>query len=84
MVPSKLYETRKKINFTSLFFGTKKERANMHVGGVQIKESDDEKLLGITLDKKLSLRKHVQTLCRKPVKSFLLFLALQSTWDRRD
>ena len=37
----------------------------MHVGEAQIEESDDEKLLGITLDKKLSFKKHVQTLCKK-------------------
>ena len=37
----------------------------MHVGDAQIEESDDEKLLGITLDKKLSFKKHVQTLCKK-------------------
>ena len=42
-----------------IFFGTSKEKANMHVGEEQIEESDDEKLLGITLDKKLSFKKHV-------------------------
>ena len=30
----------------------------MHVGEVQIEDSDDGKLLGITLDKKLSFEKH--------------------------
>ena len=40
----------------SLFdkFGTNKERASTHVGEVQLEESNDEKLLEITLDKKLS------------------------------
>ena len=39
--------------------GTGKEKTKMRVGEVQIEESDDEKLLGVTLDKKLSFKKHV-------------------------
>ena len=48
-----------------IIFGANKEKVYMHVGEAQIEESDDEKLLGITLDKKLSFKKHVQTLCKK-------------------
>ena len=48
-----------------IIFGGSKEKVNIHVGEVQIEESDDEKLLGITLDKKLSFKKHVQALCKK-------------------
>ena len=48
-----------------IIFGTSKEKVNMHVGEEQIKENDHEKLLGITLDKKLNFKKHVQTLCKK-------------------
>ena len=44
-------------------FGASKERANIHVREAQIEESDEEKLLGITLDKKLSSKNHVKTLC---------------------
>ena len=36
----------------------------MHVGEVQIEESDDEMLVSLTLDKKLSFKKHVQTICK--------------------
>ena len=42
-----------------IIFGTREEKVSMHVGEVQIEESDDEKLLGITLDKKLTSKKHV-------------------------
>ena len=43
--------------------GTNKERVNMHV---QVVDSDDEKLLGITLDKKLSSKNAiVQTPLKK-------------------
>ena len=55
-------ENHMKVNedkYHLIIFGTCKEKVNMHVGEVQIEESDDEKLLGITLDKKLSFKKHV-------------------------
>ena len=48
-----------------IIFGTREEKVSMHVGEVQIEESDDEKLLGITLDKKLTFKKHVQAICKK-------------------
>ena len=68
----------------SILFGASKERANIHVGEAQIEESDEEKLLGITLDKKLSFRNHVKTLCKKLVKSFMRLRAFQSTWSPRN
>ena len=37
----------------------------MNVGEVQIEESDDGQLLGKTLDKFLSFKKHVQSLCKE-------------------
>ena len=37
----------------------------MHVGEVQIEESDDQNVLGITLDKKLTFKKHVQAIYKK-------------------
>ena len=42
-----------------ILFGACKERANIRVGEAQIEESDEEKLLGITFDKKLSFKTHV-------------------------
>ena len=48
-----------------ILFGANKERVNIHIGEAQIEESDEDKLLGINLDKKLSFKKHVQTLCKK-------------------
>ena len=44
------------------YFGTSKEKVNMPIGEVQIEESDDENLLDVTRDKKLSFKKHVLTL----------------------
>ena len=48
-----------------ILFGASNERDNIHVGEAQIEESGEEKLLGITLDKKLSFKNHVKTLCKK-------------------
>ena len=66
-----------------IIFGTREEKVSMHVGEVQIEDSDDEKLLGITLDKKLTFKKHVQTICKKLVKSFMHLRVFQSTWNPR-
>ena len=57
-----------KENCHLIIFGANKERVSMHVGEAQIEESDDEKLLGITLDKKSSFKKHAQTLCKKAIQ----------------
>ena len=47
-----------------IIFETSKENVDMHAGELQIEESHDEKLLGVTLDKKLSFKNHVET-CKK-------------------
>ena len=51
--------------FHLILLGAGKERVHIHLAEAQIEENDEEKLLGITLDKKLSFKKHVQTLCKK-------------------
>ena len=53
-----------------VIFGTSKKKVNMRVREVQIEESDEEKLLGATFDKKLSLKKHVLTLCKNGSQKF--------------
>ena len=53
-----------KINVNLLLLGNTKEKIDMHVGEVHIGESNDEMLLDITLDKKLSFKKHIQTFCK--------------------
>ena len=37
----------------------------MQIGATTITESVEEKLLGVTLDKKLDFKNHVNTLCKK-------------------
>ena len=48
-----------------MIFGNKCSRATVTIGNSTIDESDYEKLLGATFDKKLSFRKHVEDLCKK-------------------
>ena len=43
-----------------IIVGTGKARVDVHVGEVQLEENDNEKLLGITFAKKLSIEKHVK------------------------
>ena len=66
-----------------IIFGTSKEKVNMHVGEVQIEESDDEKVLGITLDKKLSFKNTPKSSVKKLIKSFMHLHTFQSTWNPR-
>ena len=48
-----------------MIFGEKSKKMKIHFGEAVIEESDEETLLGITLDTKLSFKSHVQSLCRK-------------------
>ena len=45
--------------------GIKNTKTTTKIGNSEIKESDCEKLQGITFDKKLSFKKHIEDLCRK-------------------
>ena len=48
-----------------MIFGNKCKDSVVNIGNSIIKESDYEKLLGVTFDKKLSFTKHVEDLCKK-------------------
>ena len=48
-----------------LFFGNKDDEMTVNISGSLIDESDEEKLLGVTLDKKLNFKAHVNDLCKK-------------------
>ena len=46
-----------------MIFGNTKNVTTIKIGNAEIKESYSEKLLGITFDKKLSFKKHIEDLC---------------------
>ena len=48
-----------------MIFGNKSKDSVVAIGKSTIKESECEKLLGVTFDKKLSFKKHVQDLCKE-------------------
>ena len=48
-----------------MVFEDKSTETTIKIGNSEIKESDYEKLLGITFDKKLNFKKHIEDLCRK-------------------
>ena len=48
-----------------MIFGRKSDEASIKIGEARVKESNEEKLLGITFDQTLSFRQHVKTLCKK-------------------
>ena len=48
-----------------LVFGNKDDEVTVNISGSFIKESDEEKLLGVTLDKTQNFKNHVNNLCKK-------------------
>ena len=48
-----------------LIFGEKNNDVSVQIGATTITESVQERLLGVTLDKNLNFKTHVNTLCRK-------------------
>ena len=48
-----------------MIFVDKSTEATVTIGNSKINESDYEKLLGVSFDKKLSFKKHVEDLCKK-------------------
>ena len=48
-----------------MIFGDESTETTISIGNSRINESDYEKLLGVTFDKKLSFKKHVEDLSKK-------------------
>ena len=52
-----------------MVFGNTKNVTTIKIGNAEIKESYSDKLLGITFDKKLSFKQHIEDLCKKANKT---------------
>ena len=48
-----------------IIFGGRSNEVSVKIGEANLKESKEEKLLGIIFDQKLSFKQHVKTLCKK-------------------
>ena len=48
-----------------LIFGGKNTDVSVHIGETRVTESVEEKLLGVTLDKNLGFKSHVNAICKK-------------------
>ena len=57
-----------------LTFGTSQDDIKITVGENIVKESSEEKLLGVTIDKNLNFKSHVSNLCKKPAKNCMPLL----------
>ena len=49
----------------------KSVEATVNISGASIKERDEEKLLEVTIDKKINFKSHVNSLCKKQVRNYM-------------
>ena len=64
-----------------LVFGNKDNEVTVNISGSFIKESDQEKLLGVTLDKTLNFKTHVNNLCKKASQKLHALVRVSSYMD---
>ena len=64
-----------------MIFGDKSTEATVSIGNSRINESDYEKLLGVTFDKKLSFKKHVEDLSKKANQKLHALARLSNYFD---
>ena len=60
----KVYEDKSHV----VIFGSKDGEVYASISGSLIQESDEEKLLGVTLDRRLNITNHVFNLCKKAIR----------------
>ena len=57
-------------------FGEKETEISIKVGSSAIKESKEEKLLGVVIDQKLNVKEHVNMYVRRQARSYVLLHVL--------
>ena len=65
-----------------MLFGHNSPGISVNIGTSNIEQSDKEKLLGVTLDKNLDFNCHVEEICKKLAKNFMLLHELQNSWTK--
>ena len=66
-----------------IIFGASEEKVDIRIGDMKIEESDDDKLLGIILDKKLSSKNMHKSFAKKLTKRSMLLPVSPFTWSPR-
>ena len=59
-----------------LVFGEKDTKVSIKAGSSVIKESNEEKLLGVIIDRNLNFKKHLFTVCNKASQNYMLLQGL--------
>ena len=55
-----------------MVFGDKSNDVTLNIGSITIKESTEEKLLGVILDKNLCCKQQVKSICKKAAQKLLI------------
>ena len=63
-------------------FGNESVEATASISGSLIKESGEEKLLGVPIDKKLNFKSHVNSLCKKASQKLHALARISTYMDK--
>ncbi len=63
-----------------MIFGEKSAKISIKIGEAHVKESNEEKLFGITFDQTFNLMQLVKSLCKKLARSFMHLPEYPATW----
>ena len=66
-----------------MIFGGKSNEVSVKIGEADVKESKEEKLLGIIFDQTLSFKLHINTLCKKATQNFMPLPECSTTWTQK-
>ena len=55
-----------------MVFGDKSNDVTLNIGSITIKESTEEKLLGVILDKNLCFKQQVKSICKKASQKLVI------------
>ena len=81
MLYALLFENAEKCHL--LIFGEKSTNVSVQIGATSITESNEEKLSGVTHDKNLVFKNHIDILCAKLRESCMLLRISQTMWILR-
>ena len=64
-----------------MIFGGKSNEVSVQIGEANVKESKEEKVLGVIFDQTLSFEQHVKTLCKKASQKLHAFASISYYMD---